>query len=69
MITGTNHFISERAAGRYYRDYWPSATPDELRTWIAHKLEAGEIAIGRPDAPRGARVFVIRGEGRYAIED
>jgi hypothetical protein len=57
---GTAHFVSKRAAIRYYRDY--GLTPSDIDT----KLSAGEIFIGKPEAKPLETLFVR--EGRYHIQ-
>jgi hypothetical protein len=57
---GTCNFESFTAAVTYYRPYGYCAGD------VAGKLDVGEIAIGRPDAPADAYVYLDN--GRYIVE-
>lgn len=61
--TGTAHFVSEDAACDYY-----ARQGDDIADVLA-KIEAGEIHIGKPEIKEGQRLSVIKGEGRYQIEE
>jgi hypothetical protein len=60
VIYGTCNFESFEAAVAYYRPY--GFSPEDL----VGKLDAGEIAIGIPDVPENARVFLD--SGRWHME-
>lgn len=60
MIYGTCNFESLAAAVAYYRPYGFCAED------VNDKLDAGEIAIGRPYAPADAYVYLDN--GRYIVE-
>lgn len=64
MRWGTSHFVSRRAAERYY-----SATEADPAGAVARKLADGEIHIGPPALKPDQRLSVIPGEGRYQIDD
>ena len=66
MKWGTCHFVSEAAALRYYAPYHDG--PAHNRHEVKLKLAEGLIAIGKPQAKPGERVFVDR-DGRYWIDD
>jgi hypothetical protein len=63
MIIGTNHFVSLRHAKRYYREQF-KCDVDEI---VAHKIETGEIKIGRPSVKPGDRIVLTDKRTRYAI--
>jgi len=64
---GTSHFVSVRAATRYYAAYGHGSSE------VMEKLIAGEIHVGRPKLIPGQRLVVVdnetgrRWDGRYAI--
>ncbi|HPC92941.1 MAG TPA: hypothetical protein P5317_12855 [Myxococcota bacterium] len=60
MIYGTCNFESLEAAVAYYKPYGLLAED------VLDKLDAGEIAIGRPDAPPDVVVYLDN--GRYIME-
>jgi hypothetical protein len=60
MRTGTEHFVSERAARRYYRQQTGSGR-------IADKIKDGSIKIGPPTIKRGETLGIIKDEGRFEI--
>lgn len=64
MKTGTNHFLSEEAARRYYLAYYGKGDVDAV---VADKHEKGEIKIGQPFCPVGHTLSVC--EGRYFINE
>jgi hypothetical protein len=65
MRYGTNCFVSEAAAKRYYKPYAVDVNIDYL---IKMKLMDGEIRIGKPlNTKRGDELVVI--EGRYHVEE
>jgi hypothetical protein len=59
---GTSHFVSRRAAVRYYSDY-----EDDAEHAVERKLAAGEIHIGPPDLKPGQRLEHCDDGTRYAI--
>lgn len=61
MYTGTNHFISLKAAIRYYKDY----DIDEMQ--VEQKINEGSIIIGKPEAKPGQKIVLDQREGRYLI--
>lgn len=83
-ITGTSHFESLAAAVRYYRPYLgepvffggdlrgrkisSKAKDKEAREWVQHKLESGEIHIGKPELKPGEKLLLNHEEGRYSIQ-
>ncbi len=60
MIYGTCNFESLEAAVAYYKPY--GLLPED----VLDKLDAGEIAIGRPDTPPDVVVYLDN--GRYIME-
>ena len=71
MTIGTSHFMSFEAAMRYYAAYEgiTRMTPKNrayMRDIVQHKLDAGEIHMGRPEVKAGERVS-INEEGRYLL--
>ena len=60
MIYGTCNFESLEAAVAYYKPYGLLAED------VLDKLDAGEIAIGTPDAPPEGGVYLTN--GRDAME-
>jgi hypothetical protein len=60
VIYGTCNFESFEAAVAYYKAHGYCAED------VVGKLDAGEIAIGRPDAPADAYVYLDN--GRYIVE-
>lgn len=62
---GTSHFVSFAAAVRYYQDYHYPNT----RATVQAKIDAGEIAIGRPALKPSQTCYVNREEGRYFIQE
>ena len=60
-VVGTCHFVSWNRARDYYAPYGFDAVD------VRQKIEAGEIAIGKPKHVPEADIFVIENEGRYAI--
>lgn len=68
MTYGTSHFISKDAAIRYYKDYEGSYA--DAKRAVERKLAEGSIHIGPPTRLKpGAKVTVIRGEGRYQVTE
>jgi hypothetical protein len=65
MRYGTSHFVSHGSALAYYRSQGNDYTLDDLE----QDLRSGAVTIGRPPLPKGAKLLVIPGEGRYAIEE
>lgn len=63
MKTGTSHFVTIIDAYDYYRPYGFS------RADVDRKRRDGEIHIGAPSVKDGEFLGVVRGEGRYFIED
>jgi hypothetical protein len=61
-IIGTAHFVSRKAAIRYYRDYHYPNT----EAAVDRKLAEGAIFIGKPEIKPIEQLFVR--EGRYHIQ-
>lgn len=61
---GTCHFRGIASAAHYYSQSGEFYTPQEIQG----KIASGEIKIGPPAAPEGARVRVDS-DGRYWIEE
>jgi hypothetical protein len=63
-LVGTAHFVSRKAAERYYRPYGI----DRDAVW--EKIGAGEITIGPPTVTLkpGERLVIIDDGTRYAVE-
>jgi hypothetical protein len=59
-IIGTAHFVSRKAAERYYRDYGYGPAEVDL------KIAEGEISLGKPEVKPFEELFVR--EGRYHIQ-
>lgn len=64
MIYGTCHFPSEAAAVRYYSNYENNPVK-AVRT----KLKEKSIAIGKPKAKPGQKVYLNQEEERYFVEE
>ncbi len=60
MIYGTFNFETLEAAVAYYKPY------GFLEEDVLDKLDAGEIAIGRPEVPEDVVVYL--NNGRYIME-
>lgn len=70
MRTGTSHFVSFTKACDYYRDQGnDELTPAELERLVRGKIDDGEISIGKPDVPVGAKLILIDDGTRYGIEE
>lgn len=68
-IYGTAHFVNFTKACDYYRNQGNDGlTPAELETLVRDKIAEGDISLGKPDVPRGAKLLLIDGGARYAIE-
>ena len=67
ITTGTNHFIDENAALRYYLPYYDGNYRD-ARFAVENKLKEGEIVIGQPEVRGDEIILVNQKEGRYFIE-
>lgn len=65
MIWGTSHFVSETAAIKYYNTYSFGFGHLQLK----HKLESGEIHIGKPELKANQTCFINDKEGRYFIQE
>ena len=64
MRVGTAYFRSLYDAYKYYSSYeYPSC-----KKAVDYKIDQGEIHIGKPDVPEGAKLLLDRNEGRYIIE-
>lgn len=66
MITGTSHFVSKRAAIKYYMAY-----EDNPREAVEERIDGGLIHIGKPCASSLAvneSLIIIDDGTRYAIE-
>jgi hypothetical protein len=68
MVIGTSHFVSVRAAERYYSHYGLDSRD------VFDKIRFYEIHIGKPNLQPGQRLVIIDREpgrssvtGRYAI--
>lgn len=67
LRVGTCHFVSENHAAIYYTrqgNLWANTA----RHYVAEKIEAGEIKIGKPELGKDQRLITIDGGTRYAIE-
>ena len=64
MITGTNHFVSRKAAIRYYQ---PQEYPIAAQA-VDDMVSRGVISIGKPDLKPGERLTLLDGGARYGIE-
>jgi hypothetical protein len=69
MIIGTCYFVSFTKACDYYRGQSDELTPAQLERIVKRKINEGEISIGKPDVPEGARLLIIDSGTRYALED
>jgi hypothetical protein len=65
IIVGTSHFVSRKAAVKYYSDYEPTITA--AINEVNRKLAAGEIHIGKPSLQRGQSLRLIDNGTRYAV--
>lgn len=67
---GTHHFVTADAARRYYKGQGDADCfgPGWIKR-IDEKIQAGEIAIGKPPLPPGAKLIIIDNGTRYAIEE
>lgn len=64
-IIGTHHFVSKRAAEKYYA----SQGHENSRFVVRTAIDVGCIVIGAPDVPAGAKLVIDTVEGRYKIEE
>lgn len=62
MTNGTNHFMSVRAASKYYE---PQEGTDSL-TVVKQKIKEGLIFIGQPTIKQNEYLKII--DGRYHIQ-
>lgn len=69
MITGTAHFVSFTKACDYYREQSNEETPAALERLVRAKIADGEIYIGKPDVPVGAKLILLDDGTRYGIEE
>lgn len=70
LITGTSHFVNFTKACDYYKGQGnDDLSPADLELLIRAKIDDGEISIGKPDMPVGARLLLIEDGCRYAIEE
>jgi hypothetical protein len=67
ISVGTNHFIDETAALRYYLPYYGGSYRD-ARFAVETKIREGEIVIGQPQVGVDEILLVNQQEGRYFIE-
>lgn len=67
ISVGTNHFIDETAALRYYLPYY-GGDYREARFAVETKIKDGEIVIGPPQAGVNEILLVNQREGRYFVE-
>jgi len=67
ISVGTNHFIDETSALRYYLPYYDGNYRD-ARFAVEQKLKEGEIVIGQPQVGVDEILLVNQQEGRYFIE-
>jgi hypothetical protein len=61
-IVSTSHFISKKAALKYYAVY------DSDRSEVNRKIKDGELSIGTPAVPAGMSCSIDREEGRYFLK-
>lgn len=61
MRHGTCNFKSFASAVEYYKSYGLSPLD------VLDKLDSGEIRLGEPEVPPGARAYLE--EGRYNVEE
>ena len=67
---GTSHFVNFTKACDYYREQGnDELTPRELGDLVRLKIEEGEIELGKPDVPVGARLVLLDNGTRYGIEE
>lgn len=66
---GTAHFVSVLKAIRYYYSQGMGRTEREAASLVDQKLLAGEIHIGKPDLPAGAKLILLDDGCRYGIEE
>lgn len=69
MIIGTPNFVNFTKACDYYREQSNEETPAALERLIRRKIDEGDIELGKPDVPVGARLLLIDNGTRYAIEE
>jgi hypothetical protein len=70
MLThGTAHFVSFITAIRYYHSQGYARSEREAAMLVDQKLSAGEIQIGAPDIPPGARLVLLDNNCRYGLEE
>ena len=65
MTYGTCNFVTKNAAMRYYSQYCPELTRQELTALVDSKLRDKEIVIGPPS---GRHAFYTDNDGRYFIK-
>lgn len=70
MIVGTSYFVNFTKACDYYRNQGnDELTPAELERLVRGKIDDGDIHLGKPDVPVGAKLLLIDDGTRYAIEE
>jgi len=70
MIVGTSYFVNFTKACDYYRDQGnDELTPAELETLVRGKIDEGEIEMGKPDVPVGAKLILLDDGTRYGIKE
>ena len=62
MRVGTSYFKTLYAAYEYYDSQCIDIEE------VDRKIDQGEIHIGKPEVPDGAKLLLDRSEGRYIIE-
>lgn len=62
---GTSHFVSYDKALEYYQYL---AVFDDVRDLVDHKLDDGEIHIGKPLVKSGETLVIIDDGTRYAVQ-
>ena len=67
ITVGTNHFIDQNAALRFYLPYYDGNYRD-ARFAVETKIKEGEIVIGQPEVGTDEIILVNQQEGRYFIE-
>jgi hypothetical protein len=63
MITGTHHFISRKAAEKYYE------FTGDPKAYVAEAIASGRIEIGEPKVDRLRQTLEVDADGRYQIRD
>ena len=70
ITIGTCHFVNFTKACDYYRQQGnDDLSPADLERLVRRMIDDGEIEIGKPDVPIGARLVLLDDGTRYGLEE